>query len=136
MYATLWTRVIRRSFFVLHLTRAIRFNGRRFLFREGGRQNAMQRAPTRHCSRTPRQTVVCRDRCIQQVEYVVMGCGIVGLSCARHLLSTQKNARVTVLEKSAEMLAPSSKTATGAGQGYALCVSLSCGALFTQDLSV
>eukprot|EP00892_Ulva_mutabilis_P007186 jgi/Ulvmu1/483/UM001_0491.1 len=66
-----------------------------------------------------------------QSDYVVLGAGIIGLSCARALLQSSPDASVTVLERAkpspeeprrdgedGRLTLQNTTTATGAGQGY------------------
>jgi glycine/D-amino acid oxidase-like deaminating enzyme len=49
------------------------------------------------------------------VDVLVLGAGIIGLACAREILRTLPDARVTVLEQGSGLC----HAATGAGQGCA-----------------
>lgn len=69
-------------------------------------------------------------------DYIVLGAGVIGLSCARELLRSDPDASVTVLEQAEpaqhssnatgtpnQLQLQGTSTATGAGQGYVLlCV--------------
>jgi len=89
-----------------------------------------------------RRTTVARNAAEQErisSDYVVMGAGIIGLSCARALLQSSPDASVTVLERAEPSLqAPggagtdtrlhlqNTTTATGAGQGYVSTTQVPC----------
>lgn len=94
-----------------------------------------------------REGVLARSAAARETihsDYVVLGAGIIGLSCARALLQAEPEASVTVLEQAQPAFeAPSddgpdnrlhlqnTTTATGAGQGCVLCYAMRCSQIQT-----
>lgn len=106
------------------------------------RRGVAHRPACGHSFRRRREAVLARSAATRETihsDYVVMGAGIIGLSCARALLQAEPEASVTVLEQAQPAFqAPSddgagsrlhlqnTTTATGAGQGCVLHSRMRC----------